>query len=153
MAVDAFEQTLRDAGLRVTAPRVAVLRVLAEATDHPRVDQVIERVRASGVSVSTQAAYDVCEALHRAALASRIEVAGGPARYESRVGDNHHHLVCRACGTVVDVDCHVGVAPCLEPDDVQGFEVHRSEVTHYGLCPACQKGVLVATRVLPPTRT
>jgi Fur family ferric uptake transcriptional regulator len=139
VGLDVFEQNLRDAGLRATAPRVAVLRVLAEATDHPRVDQVIERVRASGVSVSMQAAYDVCEALHRAALASRIEVAGGPARYESRVGDNHHHLVCRACGTVVDVDCSVGAAPCLEPADAQGFQVHRSEVTHYGLCPACQK--------------
>jgi Fur family transcriptional regulator, stress-responsive regulator len=138
VALDAFEQSLRDAGLRVTAPRVAVLRVLAEATDHPRVDQVIERVRASGVSVSMQAAYDVCEALHRAALASKIEVAGGPARYESRAGDNHHHLVCRACGTVVDVDCPVGAAPCMEPIDAHDFEIHRSEVTHYGRCPACQ---------------
>ena len=138
VALDDLQQSLREAGLRVTAPRVAVLRVLAEATDHPRVDQVIERVRASGVSVSTQAAYDVCDVLERAALARRIEVAGGPARYEGRVGDNHHHLVCRACGTVVDVDCAVGAAPCLEPSDTHGFAVERSEVAHHGLCPICQ---------------
>ena len=87
---------LRAAGLRVTAPRVSVLGVLDASHDHPRVDQVIERVRAAGVSISTQATYDVCEALHRAGLARRIAPAGGPVRYESRVGDNHHHLVCRA---------------------------------------------------------
>jgi Fe2+ or Zn2+ uptake regulation protein len=133
------EDRLRGAGLRVTAPRVAVLRVLAESTDHPRVDQVIDRVRAAGVSVSVQAAYDVCEALHRAALASRIEVAGGPARYESRVGDNHHHLVCRRCNAVADVDCAVGAMPCLEPVETHGFRIDRSEVTHWGLCPDCQR--------------
>lgn len=132
-----IEDRLRGAGLRVTAPRSAVLRVLTESHDHPRVDQLIERVRASGVSISMQAAYDVCEALHRVALASRIDVAGGPARYERWVGDNHHHLVCRACGTVVDIDCSVGEAPCLEPADTLGFRVDRSEVTHWGTCPAC----------------
>ncbi len=133
-----FRDRLRGAGLRVTAPRLAVLRVLTESEDHPRVDQVIERVRASGIKVSMQAAYDVCEALHRTALASRIDVAGGAARYESRVGDNHHHLVCRTCGAVVDVDCALGAAPCLEPSDTRGFRVHRSDVTHWGTCPACQ---------------
>jgi Fe2+ or Zn2+ uptake regulation protein len=132
-------ERLRGAGLRVTAPRVAVLRVLGESTDHPRVDQVIERVRATGVSVSVQAIYDVCEALHGAALASRIEIAGGPARFESRVGDNHHHLVCRVCQAVVDVDCAVGLAPCLEPADAHGYRLDRSEVSHWGLCPDCQR--------------
>jgi Fe2+ or Zn2+ uptake regulation protein len=134
----ALEERLRAAGLRVTATRVAVLRVLAEAHDHPRVDQVIERVRASGVAISTQAAYDVCEALHRAALARRIEPAGGPARYEARVGDNHHHLVCRGCGMAADVDCAVGRPACLAPSDPLGFVVDEAEVTFWGLCPDCQ---------------
>jgi Fur family ferric uptake transcriptional regulator len=134
-----YPDRLRAAGLRVTAARVAVLQVLAEAQDHPRVDQVIERVRTAGVTISTQAAYDVCEALRRAALAQRIEIAGGPARYESRVGDNHHHLVCRGCGTVVDIDCAIGAAPCLTPNEQHGFVIDESEVTHWGLCPTCQQ--------------
>jgi Fur family ferric uptake transcriptional regulator len=133
-----LEQRLRGAGLRVTASRVAVLRVLAEADDHPRVDQVIERVRASGLSISTQAAYDVCEALSAHGLARRIAFAGGPARYEGRVGDNHHHLVCRACGLTVDVDCVTGAAPCLETPEASGFAVDEAEVTFWGLCPDCQ---------------
>jgi Fe2+ or Zn2+ uptake regulation protein len=133
-----IEERLRGAGLRVTAPRVAVLRVLADSHDHPRVDQVIERVRDSGVSISTQAAYDVCEALHRAALARRIELAGGPSRYEARVGDNHHHLVCRSCGLTVDVDCAHGSAPCMEPSEERGFAIDEAEVTFWGLCPDCQ---------------
>ena len=132
------EEQLRAAGLRVTGQRVAVLRVLAESRDHPRVDQVLQRVRAQGIAISTQAAYDVCEALHRAALARRIEPAGSPARYEARVGDNHHHLVCRACGDTVDVDCAVGSAPCLAPSDAAGFAVDQAEVTFWGTCPACQ---------------
>ena len=138
MGAATYPDQLRAAGLRATAARVAVLQVLAEATDHPRVDQVIDRVRRSGVTISTQAAYDVCEALRRGALAQRIEIAGGPARYESRVGDNHHHLACRACGTVVDVDCALGAAPCLTPSATQGFVIDQSEVTHWGLCPTCQ---------------
>jgi Fur family ferric uptake transcriptional regulator len=138
MTTAAIEETLRAAGLRVTAPRVAVLRVLAESDDHPRVDQVIERVRIAGVAISTQAAYDVCEALHRASLARRIELAGGPARYEARVGDNHHHLVCRSCGLAADVDCAVGRPACLEPASTQGFVIDEAEVTFWGLCPACQ---------------
>jgi Fe2+ or Zn2+ uptake regulation protein len=133
-----IEDQLRSAGLRATGPRVAVMRVLADSTDHPRVDQVIERVRAGGLHISTQAAYDVCEALHRAALARRIEPAGSPARYEARVGDNHHHLVCRACGDTVDVDCATGEAPCLVPSHAAGFAVDEAEVTFWGLCPACQ---------------
>jgi Fur family ferric uptake transcriptional regulator len=132
-----IERRLRDAGLRVTASRVAVLRVLAESADHPRVDQVLERVRLSGVSISTQAGYDVCEALHSASLARRIEPAGGPARYEARVGDNHHHLVCRTCGEIVDVDCAVGSTPCLTADDEHGFVVDEAEVVYWGTCPDC----------------
>jgi Fur family ferric uptake transcriptional regulator len=135
----ALQQRLRRAGLRATAPRTAVLRVLTESDDHPRVDQVIERVRLAGVHISTQAAYDCCEALHRAALARKIVPAGGPARYEARVGDNHHHLVFRACGLAVDVECVVGQAPCLEPSDGRGFAIDEAEVTFWGLCPSCQR--------------
>jgi Fur family ferric uptake transcriptional regulator len=131
------EEQLRAAGLRVTASRIAVLQVLAEARDHPRVDQVIERVRASGTSISTQAAYDVCDALHRASLARRIELAGSPARFEARVGDNHHHLVCRSCGHTVDVDCATGEAPCLDLTDDHGFAVDEADVTYWGRCPDC----------------
>jgi Fur family ferric uptake transcriptional regulator len=132
-----LEQRLRDAGLKATVPRIAVLRVLTESRDHPRVDQVLDRVRAAGTPISTQAGYDVCETLHRAALARRFEPAGSPARYEARA-DNHHHLVCRACGHTVDVDCTVGPAPCLEPCDAAGYAVDEAEVTFWGMCPACQ---------------
>jgi Fe2+ or Zn2+ uptake regulation protein len=138
MSTVTLEDRLRDAGLRVTAPRLAVLGVLAESTDHPRVDQVIDRVRATGITISTQAAYDVCEALHGVALARRIAIAGGPVRYEARVGDNHHHLVCRGCGMTVDVDCTIGSAPCLEPSMAHGFALDEAEVTYWGLCPSCQ---------------
>jgi Fe2+ or Zn2+ uptake regulation protein len=133
-----IEDQLRGAGLRVTASRVAVLRVLAEAEDHPRVDQVIDRVRAGGLSISTQAAYDVCEALSDNGLARRIAFAGGPARYEARAGDNHHHLVCRGCGLTVDIDCVTGAAPCLDAPHASGFAVDEAEVTFWGLCPTCQ---------------
>jgi Fur family ferric uptake transcriptional regulator len=139
MAIDQITERLRDAGLRVTATRVSVLAVLDASDDHPRVDQIIERVRGAGMSISTQATYDVCEALHRAGLARKIEPAGGPARYESRTGDNHHHLVCRSCGAAVDVDCAVGEARCLDPSDARGFAVDEAEVTYWGLCPACQR--------------
>jgi Fe2+ or Zn2+ uptake regulation protein len=132
VTLDAIEERLRGAGLRVTAPRVAVLRVLEEATDHPRVDQVIERVRAAGVAISTQAAYDVCEALHRAALARRIDLAGGPARFEAR-GAAHHHVVCRVCGATVDVACASPAAPA----EAHGFAIDDVELTFWGTCPAC----------------
>lgn len=138
MLTETIDLRLRDAGLRVTAARTAVLDVLDRSTDHPSVDEVIRRVRRDGVSISTQAAYDVCQALHHAGLARRIDPAGSPARYESRVGDNHHHLVCRSCGVTADVDCAIGVAPCLEPASLQGFAINEAEVTYWGVCPACQ---------------
>jgi Fur family transcriptional regulator, stress-responsive regulator len=138
MSTEAIASRLREAGLRATAPRVAVLQVLTEARDHPRVDQVIARVRASGLDISTQAAYDVCEALQSASLARRIALAGGPTRYEARVGDNHHHLVCRGCGRAVDVDCAAGAAPCLDLPDDHGFVLDEAEVTFWGFCPDCQ---------------
>ncbi len=136
--MEEIEDRLRAAGLRATAPRVAVLRALEAAHDHPRIDQLVERVRASGVPISVQASYDVCEALGRAGLARRIALAGGPVRFESRTGDNHHHMVCRSCGLTVDVDCAVGEAPCLDPADLHGFRLGEAEVTYWGECPDCQ---------------
>jgi Fur family ferric uptake transcriptional regulator len=131
-------QRVRDAGLRGPAPRVAVQRVLANATDHPRIDPVLEHLRSSGVSISTQAGYDVGKALHRASLARRIEPAGGPARSEARVGDNHHHLTCRSSGAAADVDCAIRAAPCLDPSDAAGFVIDEAVPTFWGLCPECQ---------------
>lgn len=127
---------LRGAHLRVTRPRVAVLEALGEQP-HADADAVARRVRASLGSVSTQAVYDVLHALDAAGLVRRIEPAGSAARYEVRVGDNHHHLVCRQCGAVADVDCAVGRAPCLDPSDSHGFVVDEAEVTYWGTCPAC----------------
>ncbi|MFJ6670247.1 Fur family transcriptional regulator [Actinosynnema sp. NPDC091369] len=130
-------ELLKDAGLRVTAPRIAVLDWLAEHP-HATADAVAEGVRARLGSVSTQAVYDVLNACARTGLLRRIEPAGHPARYETRTGDNHHHLVCRVCGRTEDVDCVHGAAPCLEPSDTVGFSVDEAEVLFWGLCPDCQ---------------
>ncbi|WP_405092308.1 transcriptional repressor [Micromonospora sp. NBC_01392] len=131
------EELLRSRGLRVTRPRLAVLAVLADG-GHLEVDEITRRVRERLDSVSTQAVYDVLGALSRAGLSRRIEPAGSPARYEGRVGDNHHHVVCRGCGVIADVDCAVGSAPCLDPNEAHGFQLDEAEVTFWGLCPACQ---------------
>jgi Fur family transcriptional regulator, stress-responsive regulator len=130
-------QQLRAAGLRVTRPRLAVLEVL-RGGGHLDVDEIAVRVRQRLESVSTQAIYDVLGALCRAGLARRIEPAGSPALYEARVGDNHHHVVCRGCGEIADIDCAVGGAPCLDPGTAGGFHVDEAEVTFWGLCPSCQ---------------
>lgn len=128
---------LRDAGLRVTAPRLAVLSCVREL-DHPDVDDVVRAARSRLGAVSTQAVYDVLRVFEEAGLVRRIEPAGSPVRYETRVGDNHHHLVCRRCGVVADVDCVVGHAPCLEPASDAGFVVDEADVTFWGICPGCQ---------------
>ncbi|MGW0020679.1 Fur family transcriptional regulator [Rhodococcus sp. NPDC003382] len=130
-------EQLRSVGLRVTAPRVAVLGMVA-AHPHSDADEVAAAVRRELGSVSTQAIYDVLKACVSAGLLRRIELAGSPARFEARTGDNHHHLVCRNCGTVVDVDCVVGAAPCLAPSDARGFAVDEAEITFWGLCPDCR---------------
>lgn len=132
---DARER-LRGVGLRVTAPRVAVLDAVAQAP-HSDADSVTATVREKLGSVSTQAVYDVLRACVGAGLLRRIEPAGSSALYEARTGDNHHHLVCRNCGTVVDVDCVVGAAPCLEPAQTHGFTIDEAEVVFWGLCPTC----------------
>lgn len=128
---------LRGAGLRATAPRVAALAALAEQP-HADADDVARAVRASIGRVSTQAVYDVLRALCRAGLVRRIEPAGSPALFELRVDDNHHHLVCRSCGRVQDVDCAAGAAPCLVPAvDGGGFVVDEAEVIYWGTCAGC----------------
>jgi Fe2+ or Zn2+ uptake regulation protein len=129
-------EMLRSSGLRVTRQRLAVLDVLTQG-GHLEVDEITRQVRARLDSVSTQAVYDVLGALSRAGLARRIEPAGSPALYEARVGDNHHHIVCRGCGVIEDVDCTVGEKPCLEPSSRNGFQVDEAEVTFWGLCPTC----------------
>ena len=131
------EQMLRSRGLRVTRPRLAVLEVLASG-GHLEVDEIARQVRRRLDSVSTQAVYDVLGALTSAGLARRIAPAGGAARYEARVGDNHHHLVCRRCGEITDVDCAAGAAPCLDPIDAAGFVVDEAEVTYWGVCARCR---------------
>jgi Fur family transcriptional regulator, stress-responsive regulator len=128
---------LHHAGLRVTAPRVAVLRVLAEHP-HSTAHAVAELARRRLGSVSTRAVYDVLAALASAGLVRRIEPAGSPALYETRTGDNHHHLVCRACGRTVDVDCVSGERICLTPADDAGFLLDEAEVVFWGLCPDCR---------------
>ncbi len=134
---------LRAAGLRVTSARLAILQTVA-AGDHPGTDEIARAVRDRIGHVSTQAVYEALNALTAAGLVRRIEPAGSPARYEGRVGDNHHHIVCRSCGAVCDVDCIVGLAPCLEPAAHAGFTIDEAEVTFWGLCARCQAAVSAA---------
>lgn len=137
---DSTSDRLRTAGLRVTKPRVAVLEVLDEAgadREHLTVAVVAGRARNRLGSLSTQAVYDCLDALTGAGVVRRIETAGHPARYETRVGDNHHHLICRSCGLTTDVDCGVGSMPCLLPSTPNGYVVDEAEVTFWGLCPDC----------------
>jgi len=136
---DEIKEQLRESGLRATGSRVAVYGAVSELPGHPDVQDILARVTASGTSISTQAVYDCLAMLTGAGLLRRIEPAGSPARYETRVGDNHHHIVCRGCGATQDVDCTVGAAPCLEPENVGGFAVDEAEVTFWGLCPQCQQ--------------
>jgi len=132
----AVRSTLRSAGLRVTAPRRGVLAWL-ERHPHSTADVIASGVRAAYGAVSTQAVYDVLAACTAAGLLRRIEPAGHPARYERRVGDNHHHLVCRNCGRTEDIDCVIGARPCLEVADDRGFTVDEAELTFWGWCPDC----------------
>ena len=131
-----FEPLLREARLRVTRPRLAVLTAVR---DHPHADtdSIIGVVRADLGEVSHQTVYDVLHVLTAVGLVRRIQPTGSVARYESRVADNHHHLVCRSCGDVIDVDCAVGTTPCLTASDDHGFTIDEAEVLYWGLCPAC----------------
>ncbi|MEV6275310.1 Fur family transcriptional regulator [Nocardia sp. NPDC051832] len=131
-----FERMLRAAGLRVTAPRLAVLNVVHNHP-HADTDSILGLVRESLGAVSHQAVYDVLRALTAANLLRRIQPMGSVARYETRVGDNHHHVVCRSCGAIADVDCAVGDAPCLTASNNSGFVLDEAEVIYWGICPDC----------------
>jgi len=130
------ERMLRGAALRVTRPRVAALTAVH---DHPHADtySIIRLVREQLGEVSQQAVYDVLRALTDAGLVRRIQPSGSVARYESRVGDNHHHIVCRSCGAIADVDCAVGSAPCVTASNDHGYAIDEAEVIYWGLCPGC----------------
>jgi len=130
-------ETLRSRGLQVTAQRLAVMRTVS-ANPHVTADRVVEEVRTGLGSISRQAVYDALGALEEKGLVRRIQPIGSAALYEDRVGDNHHHLVCRGCGTVVDVDCAVGFAPCLTAAHDMGFEIDEAEVAYWGRCPDCR---------------
>jgi Fe2+ or Zn2+ uptake regulation protein len=131
-----FERMLREVALRVTRPRVAVLSAVH---DHPHADtdSIIDVVREDLGGVSHQAVYDVLRALTAAGLVRRFQPTGSVARYESRIGDNHHHVVCRSCGAIADVDCAVGSTPCLTASDDHGFVIDEAEVIYWGRCPEC----------------
>jgi Fur family transcriptional regulator, stress-responsive regulator len=133
---------LREHGLHVTAQRLAVMRAVS-GHPHSTADDIHTVVRAELGAISRQAVYDVLAVLGDKGLVRRIQPAGSPARYEDRVGDNHHHLVCRTCGRLVDVDCAVGDTPCLTAADDAGFEVDEAEVVYWGRCPECAGGVAV----------
>lgn len=141
-----FETTLRDAGLRVTRPRIAVLEAVR---DLPHADSaaLAETVHDALPSVSRQAIFDCLNTFTETGLVRRIRPSGSPARYELRRNDNHHHLVCRSCGVVVDVECAVGVAPCLEASDDHGFVIDEAEVIYWGYCPDC-----TASQQVSPSR-
>ena len=129
-------ETLRERGLRVTAQRLAVLRAVSSAP-HVTADTVAQTVRGEIGAVSVQAVYDALAVLTEKGLLRRIQPAGSPARFENRVGDNHHHLICRVCERMVDVDCAVGDAPCLTAVEDSGFEIDEAEVVYWGRCPDC----------------
>jgi Fe2+ or Zn2+ uptake regulation protein len=133
-----YAERLRMADLRVTRPRVAVLEAVY-TNPHADTETIFSAVRAGLPDVSRQAVYDVLHALTAAGLVRRIQPSGSVARYESRVGDNHHHVVCRSCGAIADVDCAVGEAPCLTPSDHNGFALDEAEVIYWGLCPDCSE--------------
>lgn len=145
-----WRERLQAAGLRMTAPRLAVLRAV-EAGPHLDAESIAAAARARLGTLSTQSVYDNLHALVGVGLVRRIEPAGHPARYEARVGDNHHHVVCRRCGRTEDVDCAVGAAPCLEPSQSHGYVLDEAEVIYWGVCPGCQAlGAEAGTPSSPP---
>jgi Fe2+ or Zn2+ uptake regulation protein len=135
--VSELERMLRGASLRITRPRLAVLGAV-HAHPHADTQSLLGAVRGELSDVSQAAVYEVLNALTEAGLVRRIQPQGTVARYESRTGDNHHHVICRTCGVIADVDCAVGEAPCLEPSDHHGFVIDEAEVIYWGLCSTCQ---------------
>ncbi len=144
MATDPAD-LLRQRGIQVTAQRLAVLRAVS-GEPHITADAVAEAVRAEIGAISLQSVYDALSVLVTEGLIRRIQPAGSPARFEDRVGDNHHHLICRICGRVVDVDCAVGKAPCLTAHDDNGYQIDEAEVAYWGRCPDCRASPKVASR-------
>jgi Fur family ferric uptake transcriptional regulator len=145
------EATLRAAGLRATRPRVAVLTAL-QRRSHADTDSIIRIVRQELGAVSHQAVYDVLRMLTAAGILRRIQPSGSVARYERQTGDNHHHIVCRSCGSIADVDCALGVAPCLTAPDDHGYKIDEAEVIYWGLCPNCSPAQAVSDQSPdPPT--
>ena len=136
--IDSAEQLLRQNGIQVTAQRLAVLNAVS-ARPHAAADDLVDAVRSGIGAVSRQAVFDALGVLSEKGLIRRIQPARSAARYEDRVDDNHHHLVCRDCGRMVDVDCAAGYRPCLEVEDDFGFAIDEAEVIYWGHCPACQK--------------
>jgi Fur family ferric uptake transcriptional regulator len=136
-------QLLRDHGLQVTAQRLAVLRAVA-LRPHGTADDVAEVVRSEIGAISRQAVYDALGVLADKGLIRRIQPGRSPARFEDRVGDNHHHVICRVCGRMADVDCAIGATPCLTAADDSGFEIDEAEVVYWGRCPACVAATAVA---------
>lgn len=150
-AVSQFESLLRSAGLRVTRPRLAVLGAVH---DHPHADtdSIIGVVRDAVGDVSRQAVYDVLRALTDAGLLRRFQPMGSVVRYEARVGDNHHHVVCRSCGAIADVDCAVSEAPCLRASDDAGYAIDEAEVVYWGRCPECAAELSASSDPIDPIR-
>lgn len=142
---------LRQRGIQVTAQRLAVLRAVS-SQPHTTADAVAEVVRSEIGAISLQAVYDALAILVVGGIIRRIQPAGSPARFEDRVGDNHHHLICRLCGNVVDVDCAVGDAPCLTAADDNGYEIDEAEVAYWGRCPDCVAQSRAPSTVDPPAR-
>ena len=137
-ATDGVDQLLRRHGVQVTAQRLAIMRAVS-SHPHATADDLTDHVRAVIGTISRQAVYDTLGVLVDKNLVRRIQPAGSAARFEDRVGDNHHHLICRACGSTFDIDCAVGAVPCLTADDDHGFEIDEAEVIYWGHCPSCRK--------------
>jgi len=135
----ALHRAIRTAGLRVTASRLAVLTAVMGEGQHRDAETIACAARKQLGALSTQAVYDNLHVLEEVGLVRRIQPSGHPGRYEARVGDNHHHIVCRMCGTTADVDCIVGAAPCLEPSASHGFIVQEAEIIFWGICPQCRQ--------------
>lgn len=152
-ATDEPVQRLRAAGLRITTPRLEVLRALADGPSHIDADRIAAAVRARTGNISAQTVYNVLAALMAAGLVRRIEPAGGPGLYELRVADNHHHIVCRRCAATVDVDCAALPAPCLAPSDTNGYLIDEAEVIYWGHCPACVAASAVSSGELVRTNS
>ncbi len=150
MVLDPAKQ-LRQRGIQVTAQRLAVLRAVSRQP-HGTADTVADAVRAQIGAISLQSVYDALSLLVAEGLIRRIQPSGSPARFENRVGDNHHHLICRSCGRVVDVDCAVGLVPCLTAANDHGYEIDEAEVVYWGRCPKCAARSRAASRATLPAR-